>query len=519
MTRYDTYARLEPRPGDRDLQRGFEAAVHDPYWFLARQWQMGEHQGENASTPLVVNYRLDAARIGPPAGWEGFDPTLSPAEAAVEAGRDDWWTMGRRVGAGQRVGASARAEARAAAADPRARFRTPPPPYGRFDGRPDGLALWHLRAALGLTPADFGPDAPPADRPEAWQPDRLVYDQDYPAGGATLRVRDHRGDALDWYSADASADFTPDEVGPPRRVLPAPLEYPGAPNPRWWQIEDPATDVGGYPPDPAHFPTMLLIDLISSHGDDWFMVPVSARAGRAVVLADFSVRDSFGRTYERSGPGGEGLRPPADWHLFRCRGAAAGALVLWNVAELPLEGPVLERVQFGIDEAANLLWAVERVVGGREFAAREVPPVDPVAHPAYPAAAPSGDATRERRWAYVPGEGAPPGWHPYALDGAAAGDRAFAQHRLVDYSRQVAFAAPKPAADVLRAGPPESPALHRLTPAAVPSGGVEIERRRMLARDCLGNPLLWTQKQRRPLRAPPARTLRYDGVAETTDPE
>ena len=64
MTRYDAYARLEPRPGDRDLQRGFEAAVHDPCWFLARQWQMGEHQGENASTPLVVNYRLDAARIG-----------------------------------------------------------------------------------------------------------------------------------------------------------------------------------------------------------------------------------------------------------------------------------------------------------------------------------------------------------------------------------------------------------------------------------------------------------------------
>ena len=28
------------------------ATVHDPLWFLARQWQLGEFQGENASTPV-----------------------------------------------------------------------------------------------------------------------------------------------------------------------------------------------------------------------------------------------------------------------------------------------------------------------------------------------------------------------------------------------------------------------------------------------------------------------------------
>lgn len=53
-------------------------------------------------------------------------------------------------------------------------------------------------------------------------------------------------------------------------------------------------------------------------------------------------------------------------------------------------------------------------------------------------------------------------------------------------------------------------------PSAVPQSGVELERRYTLARDTAGRPVLWVQRQRRPLVAPPARTLFYD-VAEPTD--
>ena len=51
------------------------------------------------------------------------------------------------------------------------------------------------------------------------------------------------------------------------------LQYPGAPLPRVWQIEDHAVDIGGYPPDRSHLATALLIELVSDHASDWFMAP------------------------------------------------------------------------------------------------------------------------------------------------------------------------------------------------------------------------------------------------------
>ena len=51
---FATYTRLEPRPHERNIEAGFEASINDPVWFLGRQWQMGEHQGENASSPVSV---------------------------------------------------------------------------------------------------------------------------------------------------------------------------------------------------------------------------------------------------------------------------------------------------------------------------------------------------------------------------------------------------------------------------------------------------------------------------------
>jgi hypothetical protein len=506
MATYDYYARLEPRPHDRDTQAGFEAPILDPVWFLARQWQMGEHQGENASSPVVVSYTLGAAEIAGPPG--AADPAVTPAEGTLEAERDDWWTLGRRVRVGQKV-----AGAVAIPADPRLRLDRPPPPYQRLHGAPDGRALWKFRGELGIAATEFGDDAPGAEPAESWKTDRLLYEQDYPTGGALLQVRDHHGGEVDWYSADASGPvaFTPASADP-FTVVPGPLEYPGAPNPRWWQIENAATDVGGYPPDVAHFATMLLVELIYSHGDDWFLFPVTAKAGQVVAVTGFEVKDSFGRVYRDTDPRyRDGLSPPEDWSLFRCRGLDPAGLVLWNVAESPLEGPVLERVQFGLDEQANHLWAVERVVEGREFAPPDGATPD-AGHPPYQTGKPTGQVGGPMRWLYTAGQGMAAGWHPYRIDDDSP-DRVFVQWGLADLSRQVPLPLPRPAAEVLKAAA-GTPELHRIRPAVVPSNGIEVERRRMLARDLNGRPVLWTQRQRKPLRSPPARGLRYDVVVE-----
>jgi hypothetical protein len=66
MPSITTWARIEPRttdPGTESAaEAGYAARVHDPLWLLARQWQVGEFQGEDAGTPIVARWR---ARVAP----------------------------------------------------------------------------------------------------------------------------------------------------------------------------------------------------------------------------------------------------------------------------------------------------------------------------------------------------------------------------------------------------------------------------------------------------------------------
>ena len=506
---HDRHLRLEPSPDEWNLQESFEAAIHDPAWFLARQWQMGEHQGENASSPVLVEFQRAARPMEPLNADPALDPKIMPAEALVESEPDDWWTMGRRIRVGQRMAQ----QAGLGEAEARARFRAPPPPYDAFEGAFDGKALWELRADLGLAEAAFGADTPPPGAPWAWRSTRLDYRQSFPFVAGSLEVDGHHGGAMDWYSADGQgAGPEAGEFISDLKAIPTPLEYPGAPHARFWQIEDAQTDIGGYAPDTAHFATMLLVDLVYSHGDDWFLFPMTGHAGHVVAARGLVVTDAFGLRYaEADFPG---LQPPDDWSLFACKGLPSNQLVLWSVAELPLEGLPLESVQFGIDEQMNWLWAVERVVDAREVEARPAPPASQAAHPLYDVQAPGGDATRARAYRYLPSQGIAQHWHPYPIE-EVDGERRFIQGGLADLSREVPAPMPRPRAETLFGGQPPQRELHWLYPAVIPSNGVQVERRWMLARDRRGQPVLWIQRQRKPLYSPPARNLRFDVLEES----
>ena len=81
---------------------------------------------------------------------------------------------------------------------------------------------------------------------------------------------------VDWFTVDGDGPWP--ILGRPaaryrREVLPSRSTFPGAPHPRWWQIEDHALDIGGFPPDRSHLGTMLLHDVAVAHTDDWFWFP------------------------------------------------------------------------------------------------------------------------------------------------------------------------------------------------------------------------------------------------------
>jgi hypothetical protein len=486
---------------------------------------MGEHQGENASSPIWVNYNLHSRTIL--SRDPRFDPTILPAEAIVESEIDDWWTMGRRV----RIGKKLAAARPALQATPELLFVTPPPPYEHFQGLLDGLEVWRKRADLGIDAGEFGAEIP-ADSTPAWVSEALLYQQSadngFVAADQELIVQRHRGGRIDWYSVDA-APLAEGAVAQSEacEAIPTQLHYPGAPANRWWQIEDAEVDMGGYPPDSAHTSTSILTELIFSHSDDWFLFPVSSkaghRAGHVVAIATMQVQDAFGRSYssedvtaaqEKLWPG---LQPPEDWTLFKVDGVAdvdpglaAEDIILWHVAEMPLEGLPLERVQFGLDEESNLLWAVERTIAGREVESRVSKLPDENLSPKFNNGKPSGD-TRDgkgKEYAYVPAQGIVPYWHPYEIS-EIDGKRRLVQRRLVDLSRQKPFLMPAPQAEVLKA--------KNILPLAVPSNGVEVERRWQLARDMNGAPVLWIQRQRRTLLSPPARRLRFDVMEEAKE--
>jgi hypothetical protein len=76
------------------MSTGLQARVYDPLWLLARQWQVGEFQGEDGGSPAVAQWRGEAARFtryasgplidGAPVRARSFDGRAVPLETLVE---------------------------------------------------------------------------------------------------------------------------------------------------------------------------------------------------------------------------------------------------------------------------------------------------------------------------------------------------------------------------------------------------------------------------------------------------
>jgi hypothetical protein len=499
---FDAVHRLEADPRQTDLARGFRAEVADPAWLLGRQWQLGEHAGEDASSPVRLTFRARHTPIDPVSGQPDLDPRTTPAEAIIESEPGDSWTPGRRITAGRVVAAQA-AAAGVDLDDETLLLARLPAPYDLLDGTGlDGRELWERRAELGLDEAWFGTLRPPEHEPvDLWDPAELSYQAAFTTEGVTLSLDRHDGGDLDWYSVDADTPLpAPGTPADAEMLFPHRVRYPGAPLPRWWQIEDAKVDIGGYPPDRAHLATLLLIDLIVNQSDDWFAFPVNANAGHVVTLDEVIVHDSFGEDWT--------LEPPQDWSMYTTAGLDRRSLVVWATAATPLAGPVLDEVAIGIDEDANLVWAVEHRLRGRSVPTDADPPPEPPARI---------DASGRAGFAYRPMTRIPPHWHPYVIE-EVAGRRRFVQGRAADLSGPTAVLLPEAESDLL--SDPASGGTHpthQLEPAAVPSEGVRVERRTMLARATDGSPVLWTQRRRAPLLAPPGQRLRFD-VMEPVPP-
>ncbi|MDX2299943.1 MAG: hypothetical protein NW204_09480 [Xanthomonadaceae bacterium] len=490
---------IEPLIPGADAEQGLRARVADPVWFLARQWRLGELQGEDASSPVGVRLTVGHARLRCELQPQR-DPAVIPAEALIEAEPGDWWTPGRRI----RLGRAAKPLLTGLANDALVKLRlgAMPSPYTGLADELDGQKVFEQGFLAGHA---IWEEVPPYS-PDGWSSRALNYSATFTATGHHLEVREHDGGDVDWFAVDgtgASVATGESSLTTERIVVPGRIDYPGAPRPRWWQIEDHAVDLGGFAPDRSHLGTMLLLDVAVSHSDDWFWfsvplpLPQSRMPSSGVVttLHEVWVKDSFDQEWP--------IQAPSDWSLFRTRGLDPTSLVVWPVAAASHSGPVLDEVVLGVDDDANLAWAMEMKANGKKLLddSRSDEALREVAR------------TGTRAFEYRPSTTLPQHWYPYRRcdGGGLFGD--WEQGRVAAYTEAQADEGvlPGPRSPLLCGSPePDNTRGHVIDGRTVPSSGVVLRRRAMLARDAIGRPVLWIERSSHPLLGPPASNLRFD---------
>ena len=90
-----TWMRLEPSCRNPDMSAGLQARIYDPLWLLARQWQLGEFQGEDNGSPVIAQWTGESARMSryfsgplpavPKVSGQPFDNNTIPLETLVES--------------------------------------------------------------------------------------------------------------------------------------------------------------------------------------------------------------------------------------------------------------------------------------------------------------------------------------------------------------------------------------------------------------------------------------------------
>lgn len=92
-----SWTRLEPHTRVADMRSSVAARIFDPLWLMARQWQVGEFQGEDTGSPVLARVRATTApltrsylgALPPNTRTQGapYDPQVMPLEVLAERQR------------------------------------------------------------------------------------------------------------------------------------------------------------------------------------------------------------------------------------------------------------------------------------------------------------------------------------------------------------------------------------------------------------------------------------------------
>jgi hypothetical protein len=269
------------------------------------------------------------------------------------------------------------------------------------------------------------PETPAED---AWNPARLEY-----ALSVGTRLSANAQDDVTYSAAeiDGPVDWSSFDVNPQailttsadqsftsivEATIPAPVNFPGAPAPRFWEMEDARIAYGLVPVGPTDLAHLMMIEYASTYGNDWFVVPLRLPVGSVSRIESLVVTDTFGvRSLVR--PIGDPALPPAFFSLWQSAYKTPPPVfpgpppkIVTNRFFLPptlsrtMDSGPLEDVLFMRDEMANLAWAIERTV--------ESPIEQPAQRYEAPDAFTSSIVTSSNLPRYLLSSQVPPNWIP-----------------------------------------------------------------------------------------------------------
>ena len=536
--------RLEGRPRSADFQRSLRAEVRDPIWFLSRQWQYGEFEGEDAGSPIDVRMACETTELS---AYEIDNRLLAPYDASmpleVRVEREpvpfDLMLHMQLARVFERLldakGHAARLADYAAlypldydtgiagahTDEARGLFEMARPFL--FDTQRliaavrDGSQQTAIAGFHGLTPAEkidlmnaagalvlwFDNEyALPTPEQPAWQRERLEYRFACWGRGGNLRLAAdaHRGGDLDWHAFDLTRDLPPGAVTPVTALsfLPTSIGFDGMPSPRFWEIEDGLVDFGRLDVESNDVAKLLTAEFLLLYTNDWCVLPLELAIGSFTRIHGLLVTDVFGdQTLVRPADLNDGGARPA-FSMFRLAGDTADVKGVFLAPTLTstMEAAPMERVEFLRDEMANMVWAIEQRVPSK---LGEPWSPDAVA-PAVPASEVAAGATAR----YTLGTTVPANWRPFVPAHLPGSTRSVRLQRARMPGQPL-----EPIGEILK-----GPAPYFIAEEEVPRAGRTVTRAFQRARWTNGTTFLWIGRSSPTGRGEGSSGLVFDRVDE-----
>src|SRR5262249_32010849 len=152
----------------------------------------------------------------------------------------------------------------------------------------------------------------------------------------------------------------------------AALRFPGMPTPRWWEMDDAATDLGAVDASEADLARLLVLEYALTFGNDMFIIPLRVPVDTLTTVDGLVVRDTFRMNTEIAPAFETGTPIWAAWRLFTLPDRSAGpnparpSLLLVSRLASPVIGDPVDDGQFVRDEMANAAWLIQSLYEGED---------------------------------------------------------------------------------------------------------------------------------------------------------